>query len=402
MKSICIILIVLIYSNIAAMETTQAMGIDEHYQEALSLLKSCDTPGGRSETRYPLQTLNFTWSGTWQQSSKTSYTYDAQMRSIETLQQNFSNAAWQDYYRSTNSYDTQGNNHLSMGYLWQNQNWVYSNKIEKTYSGNLQETDLYYYWYSNTWNLGSRYNYFYFNERLDRMDIYSRVGNVWDLSSIYQYSYDTSGRLACISISFVNNSSVPNYLYSYTYNLQGNISELNISQSSGGGGWNPYRRHLYTYSQGNDPDLVSIQEYSNGWQDYGRHIYNYSGGGESIDMVYQELSGGGAWQNQSRYLQTNLIVSNSDEVQIPSLDIISAYPNPFSDHLNINIAKNLSSQSVVEIYNIKGQMLRRITSPSSKYTWDGLGENTTMLPAGMYYIRFRDDQQQAVIKVLKH
>jgi flagellar hook assembly protein FlgD len=66
-------------------------------------------------------------------------------------------------------------------------------------------------------------------------------------------------------------------------------------------------------------------------------------------------------------------------------------PNPFSDKLQIRLKKE-GNIGEIEIYNLKGQMVTRLTSPLQKdndsaYLWDGKDDKGKPVPAGVYIIK---------------
>lgn len=81
-------------------------------------------------------------------------------------------------------------------------------------------------------------------------------------------------------------------------------------------------------------------------------------------------------------------------VQLPSL---RCYPNPFRDSATIRFSLPKSSEVVMEIFNVKGQMVRRVLEKCVKeqgehsVIWDGTGKQGTQLPNGVYYIRLKSN-----------
>ncbi len=66
-------------------------------------------------------------------------------------------------------------------------------------------------------------------------------------------------------------------------------------------------------------------------------------------------------------------------------------PNPFSDKLQIRLKKE-GNIGEIEIYNLKGQLVTKLTSPLQKdnesaYLWDGKDAKGKPVPAGVYIIK---------------
>jgi len=83
----------------------------------------------------------------------------------------------------------------------------------------------------------------------------------------------------------------------------------------------------------------------------------------------------------------NYPVSNLDELVPGLIPAMSVYPNPSRGNLNIDI-KNANSVSTVQIFNLKGQLVRSLTiMPGIKAAWDGKDKSGTYLANGIYLIR---------------
>jgi len=100
----------------------------------------------------------------------------------------------------------------------------------------------------------------------------------------------------------------------------------------------------------------------------------------------------------------NIVVSNDDnEVEIAS-GFISVYPNPFSDTLSISF-RSKSSNQVIKIYNIKGQLVREIKSSSkanrtANVSWNGEDSTGSKVSSGVYYMILESEDVRDVRKVL--
>jgi hypothetical protein len=78
----------------------------------------------------------------------------------------------------------------------------------------------------------------------------------------------------------------------------------------------------------------------------------------------------------------------------------NAYPNPFSDNLQI-ITNPEIGESNISIYNIEGRLVYNITvNNESVVNWDGRKNNGDNLPNGIYFVRLRDILGQKTIKVI--
>lgn len=99
-------------------------------------------------------------------------------------------------------------------------------------------------------------------------------------------------------------------------------------------------------------------------------------------------------------------VANDDESLVPAGQIkLSSSPNPFSRNTSLQLELNKATQLSVQIYNLKGQLVRNlykgILNPGSQNLgWDGRDEQGKALPAGIYFVRAATETQATSHKLL--
>lgn len=97
-------------------------------------------------------------------------------------------------------------------------------------------------------------------------------------------------------------------------------------------------------------------------------------------------------------------VSNIDpSIPQPQLTI-SCYPNPFSDKSSITVKASKSSLYKLNIYNIKGQLIRSYgnsSKPSSDHTfqWDGRDDTSKQVSGGIYIAVVESGRNRASSKI---
>jgi hypothetical protein len=93
---------------------------------------------------------------------------------------------------------------------------------------------------------------------------------------------------------------------------------------------------------------------------------------------------------------SNGSVGNDDHVASISSATLSIYPNPCSDHLNIEV-KNSISKTKVSIYNIRGQLVKEYTTESGqKLIWDITDKQ---IPCGLYLVKVTSGNSNWVKKI---
>jgi len=81
---------------------------------------------------------------------------------------------------------------------------------------------------------------------------------------------------------------------------------------------------------------------------------------------------------------------------------LSAYPNPFSESIQINCIHNSPDPSLV-ILNVKGEQVYRFENKelmNGKLVWNGKSKNGTSLANGLYFISLQDGIQKQSLKIL--
>ena len=106
--------------------------------------------------------------------------------------------------------------------------------------------------------------------------------------------------------------------------------------------------------------------------------------------------------NNVRYVSVKVSgVEASDAEQTPAASLIkSFYPNPFRNQLRISL-NDPKAKTELRIYNLRGELVRRITSSGDEAMWDARDARGRECPAGIYLIRAGDNSPRDLIKVLK-
>jgi hypothetical protein len=76
-------------------------------------------------------------------------------------------------------------------------------------------------------------------------------------------------------------------------------------------------------------------------------------------------------------------------------DQVLAFPNPFSNEINLNL-KNFGSNAEVEVSNLSGQLLFR-----EKFQNITSGKIGSELPSGMYLLGITDGKKRLTTKIIK-
>ncbi len=106
------------------------------------------------------------------------------------------------------------------------------------------------------------------------------------------------------------------------------------------------------------------------------------------------------------YNYVTTFVANEDNTQsAPAVSTLNCYPNPFSSTVNINYSLKNTGHTTLNIYNTKGQLVRKLIDESKsanqyEATWSGDSDADKSLPSGIYFIRLQNGSETKVQKVL--
>ena len=70
---------------------------------------------------------------------------------------------------------------------------------------------------------------------------------------------------------------------------------------------------------------------------------------------------------------------------------ISAYPNPFNKELVVELKNAPKLNSRLEVYNLKGQLIRRLKVADSEAIWDGRDAANKPCANGIYFIKLTEN-----------
>lgn len=104
-----------------------------------------------------------------------------------------------------------------------------------------------------------------------------------------------------------------------------------------------------------------------------------------------------AWGRSNHLVVVKLLpngqVANQDEVQVPAANLLAAYPNPMKSHLAIKTDPSLRDDSV-NIYNIRGELMRRLKLSDGETLWDGKDSSGHDCPSGIYLLKSNNERSQ--------
>ncbi|MCB5253150.1 MAG: endonuclease [Candidatus Cloacimonadaceae bacterium] len=97
-------------------------------------------------------------------------------------------------------------------------------------------------------------------------------------------------------------------------------------------------------------------------------------------------------------------IANEDDIAqaVPALRVDNVYPNPFRNQVNIALDAKAGASIKAAVYNLRGEKVyqQELGAGKRQLSWDGRDSAGISLPAGVYFIRFKAGDSQAISKVL--
>ncbi len=142
-------------------------------------------------------------------------------------------------------------------------------------------------------------------------------------------------------------------------------------------------------------------------------INNSFCGAEELDYSYISWHDAGSAIGSSslsiylaRAPKTGTSIIDAIEVPTAGMKLLGNYPNPFTTETDIGFKLGKDTRVSIQIYNIKGQLVRTLASASpylkgeSRIAWDGRDDKNIKCSAGVYMYRVESPEKSAVAKML--
>jgi hypothetical protein len=126
---------------------------------------------------------------------------------------------------------------------------------------------------------------------------------------------------------------------------------------------------------------------------------------------WKKMSSTAAWEpitegNVMIRALVNWGMSNEDPIEVMPVANLSSYPNPFSQKTDISFELNKAQDVSLKIYNLKGQLVRDLSSGSfakgtHKISWDGRDNSGSAVSHGIYFSKLEADGKTLTRKLLR-
>lgn len=323
-------------------------------------------------------------SADWYLNHRTIYTYDDNQNSTEETESTYDVVqGWYDVQRSLNTYDAENRLTNVIDQNWDGFSWVNTDQLVYTYDGNgdlvLQSyknwdgtsfvdfyqqiftydnnhnilTRISQVWNGTLWNNGTRQVSVYNANNLLTIRVNQSWNGAWNDVTRTLYTYDVNNDLdTLLSQKWSFNAWNDDYRSVYDFDAHHNRTFIKEQLAIGIGVWEDQEKYEYMYDQFDNVTHLVNSDYDNGnWIPvYQYNIINDDDQNRSSE-VFQNWENG--WENadSTQYYYTNL--TGVKEILAPH--VMSLYPNPTNDQLNIEFEKAFEGQ--ISIYTVQGKLV---------------------------------------------
>lgn len=285
----------------------------------------------------------FSYNVTLQQyvlSSRSIYTFSGTLIS-EIIDQYWDGTQWSNSSRQIYTYDSNGNEIENVFQYWDDiaNDWIYSYKREQTFnSSNLLLSEAYFLW--------------------------DNVQNLWIPTSRTNFDYDSNGNVILREYLYSDGITlVPIQKYEYTYDVNNNVTNVTVSfwDSNISAYYYSYKQdYYYTASRLDSILFYSYDIFSLTWFLGGKTEFEYDSLQALIREEYFGFNGNFEPYSKKQYFYSNInLVVHPN----PMYNLISIYPNPANQYLNIHFNR-LTEVDAVKIYDTNGRLLRQFNKLS--------------------------------------
>jgi flagellar hook assembly protein FlgD len=76
-----------------------------------------------------------------------------------------------------------------------------------------------------------------------------------------------------------------------------------------------------------------------------------------------------------------------------------SYPNPFNSAVIINIEGNIGKESLINIFDIEGRLVRKLAVNNERAIWDATDEDGQQVPSGIYFCKISQLINSPTLKI---
>jgi len=339
----------------------------------------------------------------WEDSLRYYYSYEDTL--IQITYQKISDETFENYGKLCYLYNDENILTDAVYYNWENEDWINSYKYSYYYDNNDNiVTNVYSEWIEENWLAIYLGTYSYENDNL--------IQEFWQYwedeetlvnSHLYSYSYDQNENLIEIHYQVYENGIelTDIYKFVYSYDDQLHNTEL-LYQVWENDDWQNSYQYIYYYDEDGNLIYADYQTWQRGWLDDSYATYSYDENGNLSELLWQYWYDDELYNYSKEYYTYEDFLS-VDEFDIPKFQVWN-FPNPFCSETTISFNVTQTSPFItLEIYNIKGQIVKKFSIGDSRFSvvWNGKDEKGNQVSPGIYLLKIKTENYQITKKMLR-
>jgi hypothetical protein len=357
----------------------------------------------------------------WERSSGFVCTYDEGGRLIQRLEEWDANTPWIYRERMTYTYDERGRMKTRLNEMWSKNGWQNGCFTVVSYDEDRrQKTEVYAQaWDGNEWLSYQRCTSTYDSNGNEVVSVYDQLrGNIWEPRFQFSYTYDAIQQPLTWQIAdWIDDHWEPYDRRSWEYDVRGNmLTEVYAYWEQER--WKPVTRRTNTYDE--NGELVSQLDQGwrgSEWQSFARIMAQCDGHGNMIKKVSDVWEG--AWVPDDTYFlledaagnQYPWFLANKIEVrykllsppgdEIPAAcELAQNYPNPFNPSTTIRYSLSHSANVTLTVFNTLGQEVAQLVNEQQQAGFHDAVFRGDGLASGVYCYRLQAGEYTATRKLL--
>jgi len=290
------------------------------------------------------------YNGTWKNRNKKFYIYDKRNYLIETLllkwEYGYYNYYWKNYMKETYTYDTLNHLKEKLEYIYTSGGWRFQYGYEYTYdtfNNLIKMREKIWYPIDEYWIPTDEFHYYY-DKNNNLVEILKGDVGYWKTRKTILY--DTLNYVVSVlAQKWQTNEWVNCEIETYAYDSQYNMTEKLYQHWNEQ--WEDYERHLYSYDENNNATVGYAQKWvNNQWIDVN----------STLEIYYHNM------QNFYSVNAHKFIITYNDPKNIGNSvsnlpnNSVNVYPNPVSNVLYIE-TDNANQTPEIKIFSIHGFLL---------------------------------------------
>lgn len=334
--------------------------------------------------------------GTWTDIYRYNILYNAGNQPTEFLYETFS-GTWVNNRKKTFTYDTE--NHLESGteMIWVANNWVNDRKYLYEYDavGNCISL-IYQKGSGNLWENDLKINYAYnANQKVSEIITSTWTITDWDFLEKLIYTYSAEKPLSRTLLYWVGTSWENAYKRTNNYNGDQLASSL-LEVTNNAGGWQNQTLYENTYTSGVITSSI-ISNYNNEWEPTNRITLSRNAHNQITETKTEQKDQSGNWEftgysYRMFYEEEETGIDNIDEILK-----IKVYPNPSKNTISAEFNWKNPQNANLALLDIHGKIL--FQKHLSKSTYQKETIDVTSLANGIYLLTVTTEEGTSTKKV---